>query len=342
MIHQTLAQTNLEGAKSSSQTLNTSSAASPRLAAGSKQGSNEALSLRSASGSTQGLNDDHADISDPPSKKAKCSGVNEDYNDDLTIPAGRWDASEELSSFLDVVFADKPLSVYDRKQITKDFPRPNVESVFTPVLDDYLSALVTGAKGGDKESKKLQNQILDIVGPLSTAFEHVSSWQENEDNPGSFSIPTTDVDGLYTCLSKALSLLGSVNAQFKVQRRKQVLDKLNQQMSSLSSEPFPEAGKNLLRPSFEEKVKKRNETVKILSSATPRKSNMQFFRRATSTQFRPAGLGGQFRGRWSNQLPSFPSRGRSSYFRGRGRGRGRGKFPAAQPSQNSIPYQNSQ
>ena len=170
MVHQTLAQTTLEGAKSSSQTLNTSSTASPWLAAGSKQGSNEALSLWSAAGSTQGLNDDHADISDLPSKKAKWSGVNEDYNDDLTIPAGQWDASEELSSFLDVVFADKPLSVYDRKQITKDFPRPNVESVFTPVLDDYLSALATGAKEGDKESKKLQDQILDIVGPLSMAF----------------------------------------------------------------------------------------------------------------------------------------------------------------------------
>ena len=62
MIHQTLAQTNLEGTKSSSQTLNTSSTASRRLAAGSKQGSNETLSLRSAAGSTQGLNDDHAAV----------------------------------------------------------------------------------------------------------------------------------------------------------------------------------------------------------------------------------------------------------------------------------------
>ena len=56
--------------------------------------------------------------------------MHEDYNDDLTIPVGRLDASEELSSFLDIVFADKPLSVYDRKQITKVFPHPNVESVF--------------------------------------------------------------------------------------------------------------------------------------------------------------------------------------------------------------------
>ena len=128
---------------------------------------------------------------------------------------------------------------------------------FTSLLDDYLSALVTGMKGVDKESKKLQDQILNIVGPLSMAFEHVFSWQESEDNPGSITLSTTDVDGLHTCLSKALTLLGSVNAQFKVQRRKKVLDKLNPQMSLFSSEPFPEAGKNLFGPSFKEKVKKK-------------------------------------------------------------------------------------
>ena len=246
------------------------------LAAGSTQGSNDSLSVWSATGSTQGLNSGHVEISDSPSKKTKLSSANKDFSD-ITIPAGRWDASEELSSFLDVVFADKPLSVYDHKQIPKEFPRPNVELVFTPVLDDYLGSLVTGAKGVDKEAKKLQDQLLDIVGPLSMAFEHISSCQENEDDSGTITLPTQDVDGLYACLSEALALLGSVNAQYKVQRRKQVLDKVNPQISSLASEPFPDGGKNLFGPSFEEKELKRNETVKILSKAAPKKSNTQFF-----------------------------------------------------------------
>lgn len=237
--------------------MNISSNSLARLAAGSAQGSNISLSVRSAAGSTQGLNNGHVENSDLPSKKAKLSSANEDFSDDITIPARRWDASEELPSFLDVLFADKLPSVYDRKQITKEFPRPNVESAFTPVLDDYLGSLVSGAKGVDKDAKKHQDQLLDIVGPLSMAFEQISSWQENEDDSGSITVPTQDVDGLYTCLSKALTLLGSANAQYKVQRSKQVLDKLNPQMSSLASEPFPDAGKHLLGPSFEEKVKKR-------------------------------------------------------------------------------------
>ena len=229
--------------------------------------------------------------------------------------------------------------MYDRKQITKEFPHPNVESVCTLVLDDYLRFLVTGTKGVDKEAKKHQDQLWDIVGPLSMAFEHISSWQENEDDSGSITLPTQGVDGLYTCLSKALTLLGSVNAQYKVQRRKQVLDKLNPQMSTLATEPFPDTGKNLFGPSFEEKVKKRNETVKILSKAAPRKSNMQFFQRGTSSQFRP-GQGGQVPGRWSNHQSGFPTRGRSSHFRGRGGSRG--KSPAAQPGQNYVPPQSFQ
>ena len=110
------------------------------------------------------------------SKRAKLSSANEDFNDDITIPTGHWNASEELSSFLDILFADKPLSLYDWKQITKEFPCPNVESVFTPVLDHYSGSLVTGAKGVDKEAKKHQDQLLDILGPLSMAFEHISSW----------------------------------------------------------------------------------------------------------------------------------------------------------------------
>ena len=127
------------------------------------------------------------------------------------------------------------------------------------------------------------------------AFKHVSNWHKSEDNPGSVVLSTQDVDGPYTCLSKTLTLLGSVNAQYKVHRRKQVLDKLNPQMSSLASEPFPEAGKNVFGPSFEKKVKKRNETVKILSKAAPKKSNLQFFRRGSSSQFR-SGRGGKFPG----------------------------------------------
>ena len=93
------------------------------------------------------------------------------------------------------------------------------------------------------------------------------------------------MDGLYTYLAKALILLVSVNSQFKVQRRKQILDKMNFNMSSLATETFPEAGQKLFGPSFEEKVKKRNETRIIFSTTAPRKSNKQGFLKGRSPNF---------------------------------------------------------
>jgi len=74
-----------------------------------------------------------------------------------------------------------------------------------------------------------------------------------------------------------------VNAQYKGQRRKKVLDKLNPKLSSLASEPFSDAGKTCLVHPFEEKVRKTSETVKTLPEAGPRKSNKQFFWRETSS-----------------------------------------------------------
>ena len=56
---------------------------------------------------------------------------NDDFGGDITIPPNQWDASKELSSFLDVLFADKLLSLYNHKQITKEFPQPDGVSIYS-------------------------------------------------------------------------------------------------------------------------------------------------------------------------------------------------------------------
>jgi hypothetical protein len=108
-------------------------AQTPRLAAGSTQGLRKRSSTsRLAAGSTKGLNEQTEQVSDenedvqkinaeefePPGKKANLSESTEfsDLNEDSP---GGWEASEELSSLLNVLFIDKTLSTYERKQITK-------------------------------------------------------------------------------------------------------------------------------------------------------------------------------------------------------------------------------
>ncbi|CAB3986617.1 Hypothetical predicted protein [Paramuricea clavata] len=134
--------------------------------------------LKQVSDENEDVQEINAEKFEPPAKKANLSESTEfsDLNED---GPGRWEASEELSSLFNVLFIDKTLSTYERKQITKEFPRPNIEAVYTPVLDNYLSSLIAGAKGVDKEPKMLQDQILDVVGPLSMVFEHVLGWQSS-------------------------------------------------------------------------------------------------------------------------------------------------------------------
>ena len=60
----------------------------------------------------------------------------------------RWQASEELSSFLSTLH--KPLSAFERRAITRKYPRPDVNSVYTPILDSYLPSLLPGIKTVDK------------------------------------------------------------------------------------------------------------------------------------------------------------------------------------------------
>lgn len=61
--------------------------------------------------------------------------------DDLDINfASRWQASKQLATFLGTLH--KPLSVFERKTISCKFPRPDVDAIYTPMPDAYLSSLV--------------------------------------------------------------------------------------------------------------------------------------------------------------------------------------------------------
>ena len=139
-----------------------------------------------------------------------------------------------------------------------------------------------------KHTKRLQHQILDVVGLIVMALEHVSSLQSSQqENTELINILSWDVNDLYMHLTKALCLLGCLNFQLSFQRRKQILDKLNPKLNSLANELLPDAGKLLFGPSFEEKIKQRNETAKFISAAAAKKPTQQFFQRGDSSNYHP-------------------------------------------------------
>lgn len=77
---------------------------------------------------------------------------------------------EELSALLNVCFV-KPLSGFDQREIVRSCPRPDVDCVYTPVLDMFLPHLVPKCKSEDKVLRKTQDPLLDVAGPIAMSCE---------------------------------------------------------------------------------------------------------------------------------------------------------------------------
>ena len=61
--------------------------------------------------------------------------------------------------------------------MVRTYPRPNIDVTYTPAMDDYLKSFIQGISAPDKPLKELQDNMLDIFGPLCTAFEKLLSME---------------------------------------------------------------------------------------------------------------------------------------------------------------------
>ena len=256
----------------------------------------------------------------------------EDDEDDELCHSARWQASEQLWAFLGTLH--KPLSAFERKAITRKYPRPDVDGVYTPSLDNYLPSLFPGVKNVDKDSKFLQDRVLDSMGLVAMLFEHIYGFLA-EAKPGENVILSYEqMKDLGAITSNAIRLLGNASALLSKERRKAVLNKINSKgtLSSLASEEFLQAGKSLFGEEFEARIKTRSETAKTLVSAASvgqHSRPAQFFRGRT-TPFKRRG------NRWGGASQRFPYASNFSQFRGSFRGRGRAARGALQQIPQTI------
>ena len=255
-------------------------------------------------------------------------GEIEEFDDELASPASRWQASPELTNLIESL--RKPLQSFDRKTICRKYPRPDVEAAYTPALDNYLCSLVSGVKQADKDGRFIQDRVLDILGPMSFIYEHLNLILNQSDEGNSITLSHEQVKGLFNATYNSMLLVGNASALLSKERRNLVLKKINSKgtLTSLASEEFPDAKKNLFGDGFEERLKARSETAKTLFQASNVGKAPMFFRGST-TPFRSRGYrgGGAFRG---------APRNRYSHSRGYPRSRGswgRGFQSNATPNQ---------
>ena len=199
-------------------------------------------------------------------------------SDDSTS-ASHWAASEELSSFLELV-TKKPLTNFVRKTMCREYPRPNVDAVYTPELDDYIASLVQGAKAIDNDNRFLQDKVLDITGPLCMLFEHLTSLSDSSSKD--LTLSQDQVQSLLQAVSYSIRLVGNASSPISATLRSTVLNKINNRgsLASLGKDDNPNAGRKLFGTGFEARLKARAETAQTpmdASSAGRGRSQNRFF-----------------------------------------------------------------
>ena len=172
----------------------------------------------------------------------------------------------------------KPLQCFERRAIIKEF---SSEGAFTPSLDNYLTAMISGAKFTDNSLRDIQDKILDALGPLCSLHENITLMHESLEGDA-----ITLDKATFAAMSgrvKAIVLVGDTSAQISSKRREQALTKLNPVLALLGKEALSDSGKQLFGNGFEARLKVRSETSNTVADA--KKVGKTFFRGTAPRRF---------------------------------------------------------
>ena len=157
---------------------------------------------------------------------------------------------------------NRSLSDTERQAILSDFPKPLCDAVALPKMDDDVKEqLKSRGKdphyGSEKCLYKLQEQVLEVVGPLTCLWADML----NKD-------ATIKVEDTLLLIQRALVLLGSASNQLTLERRRVAWAKINPKLKSLAEGDYSKRESSLFGPGFLEKATKRVEADKALAKVT--------------------------------------------------------------------------
>jgi len=179
-------------------------------------------------------------VEDRPSSSCSQSQEDEDFVElldeeeslelvqfDPTIPdKNAWEAGEIINSFIEKHFKHT-ITAEERNAIMEDFPKPSCTALCTPKLDEDIKKQIRMAGrdphfGVEKHLFKLQDQILDMAGPLTCP------WTDLLDQN-----ITVKLEEIILLLQRVLVLLGSTSFNITQERRRVALSRVNPTIKSL-------------------------------------------------------------------------------------------------------------
>ena len=128
-----------------------------------------------------------------------------------------------------------------------------MDVAFTPRFVSYQPGLMGGLTGPDAELREIQDKVLDIIGPLGTAYEHLLDKLDPPSSTIQFS--REEGTGLMAVIQRSIQLAGHASATISQKRWVAVLTKVNKAYASLGKEDFPDVGKDLFGKGFESRLK---------------------------------------------------------------------------------------
>lgn len=126
----------------------------------------------------------------------------------------------------------------------KDFPKPNCSTLTAPKLDEQVKEhLKMKGKdphfGSEKSLYKLQEQMLDIAGPLTCLWADLINKEAH-----------ISAEDTLMLVQRALVLLGSASDAISQERRKIAWTRINPKLKSLATEEYEKRETNLFGPGF--------------------------------------------------------------------------------------------
>ena len=186
--------------------------------------------------------------------------------DPSVTPENSWKPPAHMDQFLAKHF-NRCLTDAEREAILKDFPRPDVDALQPPKLDEEVKEqLKRSGKdphfGAEKSLYKIQGQLLDVAGPLTCLWADLL-------NPKA----RVSTENTLLLIQRALVLLGSTSHSVSQERRKIAWTRINPKLKSLATEEYEKRESNLFGPGFLEKASKRIESERTLSKVAGRGSS---------------------------------------------------------------------